>query len=105
MEIKCLRSTTFYLLLIMPDNDYESWLRTSPLEYKKELLKTFVEQTVDYAEQHIKQRQEELSLVSQEDKDEIAKRQERLAKWNSYIEFQDHTLEELSGEKLNRFIP
>jgi len=88
----------------MSEKKFENWLSASPLEFKKRLLQNFLEQTVIYAQEHMKQRETELSHVSKEFIDEILQRQERLAKWAAYVEFQNHTLDELKGEKIDRFI-
>jgi len=81
--------------------DYNTWNKQSPLEFKKKLLKTFIEQTVYYANDHIMTRQSELV---RKDTSELETSCHRLLKWFSYIEFQQHTLNELESDKLDQFI-
>lgn len=130
--------------------DYDTWYQAAPLEFKKKLVAGFVKQTIDYAQQHIAQRHQELAELQQElggsdffsspekipkkmpetakeeTKEEtpiaiqgaaagttpeaiqkaIKEKEEkynRLLKWIGYLEFQNHTLTELSTDKLDRF--
>lgn len=76
-------------------------MKNSPLEFKKKLLQYFIENTIGYANQHIKERREELNRAPAS---EIETRCFRLTKWTSYVEFQNHTLLELQGEKLDGFL-
>jgi len=81
--------------------DYDAWNLESPLEFKKILLKNFIEKTVKYAEDHIKFRQ---SQIINEEISELEKKNLRMLKWISYIEFQKHTLAELDSDKLDHFL-
>jgi hypothetical protein len=80
--------------------DYDTF-DGAPLEFKKKLIANFIENTIEYANDHIKQRQSELSVT---DAAELEQKTLRIVKWLGYIEFQRHTLGELETDKLDRFI-
>jgi len=85
---------------------YRQWAASSPTIFKKDLIRHFTEETLAYAYEHIAMREKELADIESANGDprEIARRKERLLHWRAYAEFQEHTLEELRGEKLDRFI-
>ncbi len=99
-----------------PEGDFEQWLRNVPPKYKKKLITLFVQNTVDYATDHLRMRLSELEQneaiskeASEDEKREAVAdtehRLDRLKKWVSYIDFQQHTLQELAGSKIDRLIP
>jgi len=70
------------------------------IESQKAIVRRFVEQTMDYARNEIEVRTAEIQTLPDDQKGE---RVRRLYQWISYLEFQEHTLKELSGDKLDRF--
>lgn len=92
------------------DSDYRQWLHSAPLEYKKKLIAAFVENTLEYGRNHLQTRLKESALLETKSLDageraEIERRLQRLVKWSAYLEFQEHTLEELTTQKLDEMIP
>jgi|GEM_PF-3395114 len=79
--------------------DYDTF-KSAPLEFKKKLISDFIENTLQYADAHIKTRQEELPHTPASQLEEKA---HRLLKWLGYVEFQKHTLAELKTDKLDDF--
>jgi hypothetical protein len=82
--------------------DYKTWLKTSPLEFKKTLIESFISNTVAYANDHVAMRKNEISSANINDLEEKIS---RIEKWLAYIEFQQHTLNELEGCKIDNLIP
>jgi len=80
---------------------YEVWQKNSPKEFKKKLIRDFIENTVIYARAHIELRRSELPPM---DYPAYQERHNRILQWISYIEFQEHTIQELESEKLDHFL-
>lgn len=80
-------------------NEYKSWLQNVPLDFQKKLVEDFTTFSIDYAKKHIAKKQNEFSDVPSE---QLPTYILSLQKWFHYIEFQEHTLGELTGEKLDK---
>lgn len=78
---------------------YKLWLQNTPLSFQKKLVEDFTLFSIDYANKHIVKRQEESQTVSIE---QLSNHVLRLQKWLNYVEFQEHTLEELKTKKLDK---
>lgn len=89
-----------------PPAEYRQWADEAPHEHKKELIRRFTQKTLSYAHEHIAMREKELHEIEScsGSPEEIARKKKRLLLWRGYVEFQEHTLTELEGEKLDSFI-
>ncbi len=63
----------------------------------KQQIELFLEKTIDYALRHI----EKISEIEKYPVAERNVRLQRLQAWQSYVEFQQHTLRELRAGKLD----
>lgn len=66
-------------------------------EEAKKVVLSFLEKTIAYAEKHI----EKIKDLSQYPEEEQILRQKRLEAWQSYVEFQKHTIKEIQAGKLD----
>lgn len=82
----------------MDTASYKEWLEQAPLEFQKKLVQDFTNFTIEYAQTHVEKGQKELAELSA---DQLQERLTRLQKWISYIEFQEHTLGEFKGTRLD----
>lgn len=82
----------------MDTASYKEWLQQAPLEFQKKLVEDFTSFTITYAQTHIQKGQKEISDLADE---QLQERLTRLQKWIGYVEFQEHTLGELKGSKLD----
>lgn len=78
--------------------DYKEWYSETPLEFKKQIIRNFIQNTLQYADAHVKLR---LSEITQQNELTLEDKCQRLMKWIGYIEFQKHTLKELDTDKLD----
>ena len=82
--------------------NYEKWLSSAPLEYKKKLIAQFIQKTREYAEDHVALR---ITEIQNADRIETEQKINRISKWFAYVEFQEHTLKELQSENIDKFVP
>jgi len=75
---------------------YLEWVANSPDEFRRRFIKSFIEHTIEYGKNHLKEKLQQPPSPEQAEEFSI-----RTLKWIGYLEFQNHALEEIETERLH----